>query len=97
VCGGLQNGVDLGGTEPSVCSERGVTVTACGKEVSDVRAEEVVQTQEEDIRSSSLSTVTGADKVCCVCIIVLVILVQVCTVASAFWQCVVWCLGVTVL
>jgi hypothetical protein len=90
--------VDLGETEPSVCSEKGVNVTACANEVSDVRAEEVVQTQEEDIRLSlSLSTVTAADKVCYVCIIVLVTLVQVCTVASAFWQCVVWCLGVTVL
>jgi hypothetical protein len=79
--------VGLGETEPSVCCESGLTVTACGNEASDVRAEVVVQTQEEDIRSAlSLSTVTAADKVCYVCIIVLVTLLQVCTAASAFWQ-----------
>jgi predicted nucleic acid-binding Zn-ribbon protein len=79
-----------------VYRERGPTVTACGNEVSDMRAEEVVQTQEEDIRSAlSLSAVTVVDKVCYVCNIVLVTLVHVCTVASAFWQCVVWCSGVT--
>jgi hypothetical protein len=59
--------VGLGETEPSVYSERGLTVTACGNEVSNVRAEE------EDIRSAlSLSTVTAADKVSYACIIVLV-------------------------
>jgi hypothetical protein len=91
VCGGLQNGVDLGGTVPTVCSERGVTVTAGGSEVCDVRAEEVLRTQ-EDIRSAlSLPALTAADKVCYVCNIVLLTAVQVCTVASAFWQCfVVW-------
>jgi hypothetical protein len=68
VCGCLKNGVALGETETSVYRERGPTVTACGNEVSDVRAEEVVQTQEEDIRLAlSLSTVTAADKVCFVC------------------------------
>jgi hypothetical protein len=80
--------VDLGETEPSVCSGRGLTVTACGNEASNVR-EEVIQTQEDDFRSAlSLSTVTAADKVCYVCIIVLVTLVQVRTVESIFWECV---------
>jgi hypothetical protein len=74
-----------------------VTATAGGGEVSDVGAEEVVQTQEEDIRLALLlSTVTAADKVCYVCIFGLVTLVQVCSVASSFWKCVVWFLVVTV-
>jgi hypothetical protein len=74
-----------------VCSERGLTVTAGGSEVSDVRAEEVVQTQ-EDIRSAlSSSAVTPADKVCYVCNIVLLTAVQVCNVACAFWQFLVLC------
>jgi hypothetical protein len=91
VCGGLQNVVDLGQTEPSVCSERVLNVTALGSEVSDLRAEEVLQTQ-EDIRSAlPLPAVTAADKVSDVCNIVLITGVQVCTVASAFWQRVVWC------
>jgi hypothetical protein len=84
--------MDLGESEPSVWSERGLTVTACGNEISDLRAEEVVQSQEEDIRSAlSLSTVTAADKVCYGCIILLVTLVHVRIVVS-----VVWCLVVTV-
>jgi hypothetical protein len=67
VCGVLQNGMDLGETVPSVCSERSLTVTACGSEVSDLRAWEVLHTQEEGIRLAlSLLAVTAADKVCVV-------------------------------
>jgi hypothetical protein len=88
--------MDLGETVPSVCSETVLTDTAGRSEVCDVRAEESLRTQ-EDIRSSSLLAITTADKVCYVCNIVLLTTLQVCTVASAFWQCVVWCLGVTVL
>ena len=92
---GLQNSMDLGETVTSVCSETCLTVSADGSEVSDLRAEEVLQTQEEeDCLAVALSAVTAADKVCYVCNIVVLTLVQVCTAASAFWQCVVWCLGV---
>jgi hypothetical protein len=49
------------------------------------------------ISSASLPAVTAADKVCYVCNIVVLTAVQVCTVTSALWQCVVCCLGVTVL
>jgi len=96
VCVGLQNSVDLGETVPSVCSETGLSVSADGSEVSNIRAEEVLQTQEEeDCLAVALPAVKAADKVCYVCNIVVLTVVQVCSLASAFWQCVVWCLGVT--
>ena len=98
MCGALQNSMDLGETVPSVCSETGLTVSAGGSEVSDVREEEVLHMQkeeEEDHLATALPAVTAADTVCYVCNIVLLTVVQACTVASAFWQCVVWCLGVT--
>jgi hypothetical protein len=98
VCGGLQNSMDLGETVPSVCSGTCPTVSADGSEVSDVRAEEVLQTQEEeeeDHLAVALPAVKTAVKVCYVCNSVVLTVVQVCTVASAFWQCVVWCLCVT--
>jgi hypothetical protein len=76
---------------------RGLTVTAGGSEVSAVRAEEVVRTKEENVRSVlSLPAVSAADKVCYVCNIVLLRAVLFCTVAYAFWQCVVRCLTLSV-
>ena len=96
--GGLQNSMALGETVPSVCSETCLTVSADGSEVSDIREEEVLHTRkEEDRLAVALPAVTVADTVCYVCDIVLLTVVQDCTVASAFWQCVVWCLGVTLL
>ena len=93
---GLQNSMDLGETVTSVCSETGLTVSADGSEVSDVRAKEVLQTQEEEDRLAVvLPAAKAVDKVCYVCNIVVLTMVHVCTVASAFWQCVLWCLGVT--
>jgi hypothetical protein len=72
VCGGLQNGVELGGTEPPLCSERGLIATAGGSEVSDMREEEVLRTQ-EDIRSAlSLPDVTADGHWCyqwCKCVL----------------------------
>jgi hypothetical protein len=97
VCGGLQNSRDVGETVRPVCSETGLTVTADGSEVSKIRAEEVLHTQKEDHLAVALPAVKAVDKVCYICNIVLLTVVQVCTVASAFWQCVVWCLGVTLL
>ena len=94
-CVGLQNSMDLGETVPSVCNETCLTVCADGSEVSSMRAEEVLRTQEEDHSTVALPAVTAADKVCYVCNIVVLTVGQACTVASAFWQCVVWCLGVT--
>ena len=80
--------MDLGETVPSVCSETGLTVSSDGSEVSGVRAEEVLQTLEEDRFAVALPAVKAADTVCYVCDIVVLTVVQVCTVASAFWQCV---------
>ena len=97
-CVGLQNSMDLGETVPSVCNETCLTVCADGSEVSAMRVEEVLHTQEEEDRLVvALPAVKAADKVCYVCNIVVLTVVQVCTVASAFWQCVVLCLGVTLL
>jgi hypothetical protein len=97
VCGGLQNSVDLGETVPSVCSETHLTLSADGSEVSGIKAEEVFHTQEEeDPLAVALPAVKAVDTVCYVCNIVVLTVVQACIVASAFWQCVVWCLGVTV-
>ena len=94
MCGGLENSVDLGET---VCSETGLTVSASGSEVCDMRMEDVSHTQreEEDHMAVVLPAVPAADTVCYVCNIAVLTVVQACAVASAFWQCVVWCLGVT--
>ena len=84
--------MDLGETVPSVCGETGLTNSADGREVSDINAEEVLQTQEDDDRLAvTLAAVKAADKVCYVCNILVLTVVQACTVASALWQCVVWC------
>ena len=85
-CVGLQNGVDLGETVPSVCSETCLTVCGDGSEVSDMRVEEVLHMQEEeDHLAVALPDVKAADKVRYVCDIVVLTVVQVCTVASALW------------
>jgi hypothetical protein len=89
VCVGLQNSMDLGETVPSVCSETGLTVNADESEVIDMRAEGVLHTQEEDHLAVALPTFKAADTVCYVCNIEVLTVVQACTVASAFWQCVV--------
>jgi hypothetical protein len=83
-CGGLHNGMNLSETVPAVCIERGLTVTAGGNEVSDVRAVEVLRTQEDIHFALSLPALTAADKVCYVCNIVVLTAVQVRTVACAF-------------
>ena len=89
MCGGLQNSMDLGQTVPSVCSETGLTVCVDGSEGSDMRAEEVLHTQEEGDRlATALPEVKAADMVCYVCKIVVLTVLQACTVASAFRQCV---------
>jgi hypothetical protein len=96
VCDGLQNSVDLGETVPSVCSETHLTLSDDGNEVSNIRVEKFLHMlKEEDHLEVALPAVKAADKVCYVCNIVELTMVQAYTVASAFWQCVVWCLGVT--
>jgi len=98
VCGGLPNSMDLGETVPSVCSETCLTFCANGSEVTDMRAEEVLQTQEgEDHLVVPLPAVKATDKLYYVCNIVVLTVVHVCVLASALWQCVVWCLCVTLL
>ena len=89
--------MDLGETVPSVCNETGLPLSADGIEVSDVRGVDVLQTheEEEDHMAVALPAANAAHKVCYVCNIVVLTVVQDCTVASAFCQCVVWCLGVT--
>jgi hypothetical protein len=83
---------------PWVCSATGVTVTARGSEVSNMRVDEVLHMQqEEDHLGVVLPAVKAAVSVCYVGNLVLLTVVQVCNVACALWQCVVWCLGVTVL
>ena len=85
MCGGLQNSMDLGETVPSMCSETGRTVSAGGSEVSDVREDEVLQSQEEeDHLAVALATVKAEDMVCYVCNIVVLTVVQTYTVAFAF-------------
>jgi hypothetical protein len=95
VCVGLQNSVDLGETVPSVCSETGLTVSAYGSDVSDMKVEVLPTQEEEDPLAVALPAVTAADTVCYVFNIVVLTVLQACTVASAFWQYVLWCLGVT--
>jgi len=87
--------MDLGETVPSMCCETCLTLSSDGSDVGDMRAEEVLHTQEEeDHLTVALPAVKAADKVCYVCNIVVLTVVQGWTVASAFWQCFVWCLGV---
>ena len=77
--------MDLGETAPSVCSETGLTVSGDGSEVSDIKGEEVLQTQdEEDHLAVALAAVEAEDMVCYLCNIVVLTVVQACTVASAF-------------
>jgi hypothetical protein len=98
MCGGLQGSTNSGETLTSVCSETRLTRSADGSEVSNIRAEEVLHTHEEkDQLAVALPANKAADKVCHVCNILLLTGVEVCAVASTFWQCVVWCLGVTLL
>ena len=56
--------MDLGERVPSVCNETCVTLSPDGSEVSDVRAEEVLQTQEEDPLAVALPAVKAANQVC---------------------------------
>ena len=92
MCGGLQNSMDLGETVPSVCSETRLTLSVDGSVVSNMRVEEVLQTQqEEDHLAVALPAVKADDKVCYVCDNIVLTVVQ----TSAFCQCVVWCLDVT--
>jgi len=87
--------MDLGETVLSVCSETFLTVPADGIEVSDMRVEVLHMQKEEDRFSEALPAVKAADTIRYVCNIVVLTVVQGCTVASAFWQCVVWCFVVT--
>ena len=84
--GGAQNSMDLGETITSVCIETSLTVSPDGSEVSSVRAEEVLHTQEEYRLAVALPAVKAADTVCYVCNIVELTVVQACTVASACWH-----------
>jgi len=60
--------MDLGGTEPSVCSEMCLTVCVDGREVSDIREEVLHMQEEEDDRLAvALPEIKPADKVCYVC------------------------------
>ena len=75
--GGLQNGMDLGETVPCVCGDTCVTLSADGSEVSDIRVEEVLQTQEKEDRLAVLLPVVKADdKVCYECNIIVLTVVQ---------------------
>ena len=62
--------MDLEETVPSVCSETCLTVPAFGSEVSDMRVEEVLHTQEEeeeDHLAVALPAIKAADKVRSLC------------------------------
>jgi hypothetical protein len=60
--GGLQNSMDLGETVPSVCSETGLTVSADGGEVSEIKVEEVLGAQEEQEEEDPLAIALPAIK-----------------------------------
>ena len=88
--------MDLGQTVPSECSEGGLTVCADGSEGTDKRAEEVLQTREKGTcLSAALPAVKAPDTVCYVRNLVVLTVVQACAVSSAFCQCVVWFVVVT--
>jgi hypothetical protein len=56
--------MDLGETVPSVFCETELSLSPDGSEVSDIRAEEVLQAQEEDRLAEALPAVTAAVTVC---------------------------------
>jgi hypothetical protein len=57
--------MDLGETVPSGCSETGLTVSADGSEVCDVKVEEVSATQEEeDPLAIALPAIKAEHEVC---------------------------------
>jgi hypothetical protein len=58
--------MDLGEAVPSVCSETGLTVSAGGSDVGDMKVEEFLHIQEEDPLAVALPAVNAADTVCCV-------------------------------
>ena len=71
--------MDVGQTVPSVCSETGLPVCADGSEGSDMRGEEVLQTQEEwACLAVVLPAVKAADKVSYMCKFVVLNVVGVC-------------------
>ena len=61
MCGGLQNSVDLGEAVPSVCCETGLTVSANGSEVSNMRVEVLRTQEEEDHLAVALPAFKAAD------------------------------------
>jgi len=92
VCGGLQKSMDLWQAVLSVCSEKGLTVCADGSEGSYMRGEEVIQTQEKGAcLAVALRAVKDTDTEYYVRKIVVLTVVQACTVALAFLQCVCSC------
>jgi len=79
-----------------VCSETGLSVCADGSEGSDVRVEEVLQTQEEvSCLAVALPAMKAAVMVRYLCKIALLTVVQACNMASEFWQCDLWFVVVT--
>ena len=86
MCGGLQNSMDLGETVPSVCSETLAILSSDGSEVSYMRAEEILHAQEEeeeeDHLTVALPVVKAVYEVCYVCNIVVLTVVQACTLAG---------------
>jgi hypothetical protein len=85
--------MDLAETVPSLCCETCLSVSTNGSEVSDIGEEGVLhmQEEEEDPLAEASPAVKAADTVCYVCNIVVLTVMQACIVASASWQCVVWC------
>jgi hypothetical protein len=82
--------MDLVETVPSVFSETCLTVSADGSEVSDIRAEEVLHTQEEEVLHTQEEedcleiALPASEKVCCVCNILVLTVVQAFKLASNF-------------
>ena len=75
MCDGLHNSMDLGETVPSVCSETCLTLSADGSEVGNMRVE-------GDHLVVMLPAVKAVGTVCYVCNIVVLTVVEACTVAS---------------
>ena len=93
---GLQKSLDLWETVPSMCSKTCLSVSADGIGGSDLRVEEVLHMQkDEDHLAVALPAVKAADMVVFVCNILVLTVVEGCTMESAFWQCIVWYLAVT--
>jgi hypothetical protein len=76
--------MNVGETVPSVCSETCLTLSPYGSEVSHMRVEEVLHTQEEeeDHLALALPALKAADTVCYMCVMPCLVSLFLCILSN---------------